>query len=159
MPWLLQQPSVGGDNLMFAGSVIERQVKQLSHLVDDLLDVSRITLGKIKLQKEVVELATILDRAVETSRPVIDSRDQRLTRSCPPKAVRVSVDPTRLAQVIGNLLTNAAKYTDVGGEIALTVECEDENVVIRVRDNGIGISAELLPHIFELFTQGDRSLA
>jgi CheY-like chemotaxis protein len=113
----------------------------------------------VKLQKEPVELATILGRAIETSRPAIDAQRHRLTLSLPPSDVRLQADPTRLAQVIGNLLTNAAKYTDKGGEIFLTTERQGTEILIRVRDTGMGISAELLPHVFDLFIQGDRALA
>jgi len=156
---ILKHIGLADDNLTFARDIIERQVHQLSRLVDDLLDVSRITLGKIKLERQTVELGTMIASAVETSRPAVDSRRQRLTLSLPPKGVRVQVDPTRLIQVIANLLTNAAKYTDEGGDIFLSTEQSKGRVRIRVRDTGIGISAELLPRVFDLFIQGDRSLA
>jgi len=156
---ILKQPELAHDDLAYAREIIERQVHQLSHLVDDLLDVSRITLGKVNLEKQTVELATLMTGSVETSRPAIDARRHRLTVSLPPKGVRVDVDPTRLIQVIGNLLTNAAKYTDEGGQIFLTTEQTSRHVFIRVRDTGIGISRELLPRVFDLFIQGDRSLA
>ena len=156
---LLKRVGFADDNLSFARDIIERQVHQMSRLVDDLLDVSRITLGKIKLEKQIVELGSMIASAVETSRPAVDSRKQRLTLSLPPKGVRVHVDPTRLIQVIANLLTNAAKYTDEGGDIFLSTEQSNGQVMISVRDTGIGISAELLPRVFDLFIQGDRSLA
>ncbi len=156
---ILHRLSVSDEKLTYAREVIGRQVHQLSRLVDDLLDVSRITLGKVKLQKEPIELATVIARAIETSRPAIDARGHHLTISFPPRGVWVDADPTRLAQVIGNLLTNAAKYTDEGGQIVLSAEREGDNVLIRVRDTGIGIPATLLPLVFDLFTQGDRSLA
>jgi PAS domain S-box-containing protein len=149
----------GDEKIMFARAIIERQVQQMARLVDDLLDVSRISLGKVKLQLEPVELASVMDRAVETSRPVIDSRGHQLTVALPPKGVRVTADPMRLAQVIGNLLTNAAKYTEEGGQIYLTAEWSAEQVLIRVRDTGMGIPQDLLPQVFDLFIQGDRSLA
>lgn len=156
---ILQHLGVTNDKLTYAREIIDRQVHHLSHLVDDLLDVSRITLGKVKLEKQPLEVATIITRAVETSRPAIDSRRHQLTLSLPPKGVRVEGDPTRLAQVLGNLLTNAAKYMEEGGEIFLSCDVENSEVIIRVRDTGIGISNDLLPRVFDLFTQGDRSLA
>jgi PAS domain S-box-containing protein len=156
---VLQHLGLVDEKLTFATEVIGRQVHHLSRLVDDLLDVSRITLGKIKLQKEPVELATIIARAVETSRPLIDPRGHRLTLALPPERLRVEADATRLTQVIGNLLTNAAKYTDDGGEIALTTNREGSEIVVCVRDTGMGMAPDLLPHVFDLFTQGDRSLA
>jgi PAS domain S-box-containing protein len=141
-----------------ARDLIERQVQQMGRLVDDLLDVSRITMGKIVFQKEPVELALVIARAVETSRPLIESRRHKLTVTLPPDPVMVEGDATRLAQVAANLLNNAAKYTGKGGHIWLTVEQGPEEAVLRVRDNGVGISAELLQKVFDLFTQGDRSL-
>ena len=147
------------EELTYAREIIERQAQHLSRLVDDLLDVSRISLGKVKLQKERIDLAAVVARAVETSKPVIDARRHRLKLLLPPTGLQLEADPTRLAQVISNLLTNAAKYTDEGGLIFLTTERAGGDVVIRVRDTGMGIPAELLPRIFDLFTQGDRSLA
>jgi PAS domain S-box-containing protein len=146
-------------NLRQACEMIDRQVGHLARLVDDLLDVSRITSGKIKLQKEAVELTAILARAVETSRPLIDSRWQELTVTLPPETIPVEADTTRLAQVVSNLLNNAAKYTPEGGRIRLTVETTSREAVLHVCDSGMGIPAELLPQVFDLFTQGDRSLA
>jgi CheY-like chemotaxis protein len=127
--------------------------------VDDLLDVSRITRGKITLHKEPADLAGVVARAVEASRPLLDARRQELTVRLPPESLRVEADVTRLAQVVGNLLNNAAKYTGEGGHIGLTVEAAPAEAVLRVRDDGVGIPAELLPRVFDLFTQGDRSLA
>ena len=156
---VLQHPGCTDEKVTYSREIIERQVHQLSRLVDDLLDVSRITLGKVKLQKEPVELASILGRAIETSRPAIDSQRHRLTLSLESSDARLQADSTRLAQVIGNLLTNAAKYTDKGGEIFLTTQRQGGEILIRVRDTGMGISPELLPHVFDLFIQGDRALA
>jgi PAS domain S-box-containing protein len=141
-----------------AWDMVERQVEQLSRLVDDLLDVSRITRGKITLRQEPVEVAAFVDRAVETSRPVIEARRHQLEVVMPPEPLWVRGDPTRLAQVLLNLLNNAAKYTDEGGRVSLTVQHERCQVVLRVRDNGIGIPPEMLPHVFELFTQVDPTL-
>jgi signal transduction histidine kinase/DNA-binding response OmpR family regulator len=138
--------------------MIDRQVQQLVRLVDDLLDISRITRGKIRLQTEPLEISTALARAVETTRPLIDSRRHELTVTLPPEPVLVMADPVRLAQVLGNLLNNAAKYTQEGGKIWLTVTREGSEVVLRVRDNGIGIPPDMLSSVFELFTQVENSL-
>jgi PAS domain S-box-containing protein len=141
-----------------AREMIERQVEHMTRLVDDLLEVSRITTGKIKLQKEPVDLVEVVQRGVETSRPLIEARHHEFTVSYPPEPIRLQADPTRLAQVISNLLNNAAKYTESGGHIWLTVSRVEAEAVVRVRDSGIGISADLLQRIFDLFTQADRSL-
>jgi PAS domain S-box-containing protein len=156
---ILRHLNPADEKLVYSRDIIERQVEHLTRLVDDLLDVSRITLGKVKLQKERVELATIVSRAVEASRPAIDARRHQLTITLPPKGVQVEADPTRLAQIINNLLSNAAKYTEESGQVFLTTEREAAQVVIRVRDNGMGIPADLMPRVFDLFIQGDRSLA
>lgn len=145
-------------DLHWARNVIERQVQHMVRLVDDLLDVSRITRGKIKLQLETVDFATVVDRAVETCRPLLDARKHQLTVSSPPERLWVEGDAARLSQIVGNLLNNAAKYTEEGGRIWLTVSREDTELVLRVRDTGIGIPPELLSYIFDLFTQVDRSL-
>ncbi|MGH7225839.1 MAG: hybrid sensor histidine kinase/response regulator, partial [Gemmataceae bacterium] len=138
--------------------MIDRQVQQLVRMVDDLLDLSRITRGKIHLQMECVEVAGVVARAVETSRPLIDSRKHELTVALPPESLRVRGDPVRLAQVLSNLLNNAAKYTEEGGRIQLFVECRNDLAIFRVRDNGVGIPPDMLSSIFELFTQVERSL-
>lgn len=138
--------------------MIDRQVTQMSRLVDDLIDVSRITRNKIELRKEKLDLMTVVVRAVETCRPLIDARKHRLTVSLPPDPVQVEGDLTRLSQVISNLLDNAAKYTEEGGNILLTSEKAGSQVVIRVKDDGMGIPSRILPHVFDLFTQADRSL-
>jgi CheY-like chemotaxis protein/nitrogen-specific signal transduction histidine kinase len=149
----------GGDsNHEWARQVIERQVQHLTRLVDDLLDVSRITSGKVVLQREPVDIATVISRAVETTRPLIDGRRHELAVALPSGPLRVEGDLTRLVQVVANLLNNAAKYTDEGGRLALSVSRQSDDVVISVSDNGVGVSADLLPHIFDLFTQADRSL-
>jgi len=136
-----------------------RQVRQLVRLVDDLLDVSRITGGKIALRKERVALGDVVARAMETTRPLIESRGHELTISLPPAPVALDADPARLAQVVANLLSNAAKYTPPGGRIWLTAEAAGDEVVIRVRDTGAGLAPELVPNVFDLFVQGDTSLA
>jgi PAS domain S-box-containing protein len=137
-------------------AMAERQVVHLTRLIDDLMDVARISRGKIELHREVVVLATIVNQAIETSRPQIEERRHRLTVSLPEEAIRLEADPTRLEQVLWNLLNNAAKYSEPGGQIHLTVEPEGPEVVIRLKDSGIGIKPEMLAQIFEMFTQVDE---
>jgi PAS domain S-box-containing protein len=141
-----------------ARQVIERQVGQLTHLVDDLLEVSRVTSGNVRLRKEPTSIAGVVQRAVETVQPLIAQHRHALALSLPPQLLFLQADAARLEQVLVNLLTNAAKYTEDGGRIGLSVQSEDDKVVIKVRDNGMGMAPELLPHIFELFTQAERSL-
>jgi signal transduction histidine kinase/DNA-binding response OmpR family regulator len=155
---VLRLQAEGRSDLDWARDVIDRQVKHLVRLVDDLLDVSRITCGKVRLQLEPVPLAAIVAEAVEASNPEIEAREHLLEVIVPPEAVWVQGDATRLAQVVTNLLNNAAKYTDPGGRIWLTVGQEDEAAVVRVRDTGVGIPPEMLSTVFNLFTQADRSL-
>jgi PAS domain S-box-containing protein len=150
---ILRAKGAATPEVAWAADVIDRQVKQMSRLVDDLLDVSRITRGRIELRKERVELAAVLRSAVEATRPVIEKWQHELTMAIPPEPIRLEADPTRLAQVFSNVLTNAAKYTDHGGHIRVAVEPEGEEVVVRVRDDGIGIPKEALPRVFDLFTQ------
>jgi signal transduction histidine kinase len=149
----------GGPNFDWSLKVIEDQVKQMTRMVDDLLDVSRITRGKVDLQKELVELVWVVDLAVEASQPLIEDCHHHLTVVLPPHPVLVEVDPARMAQVLSNLLNNAAKYTEEAGEISLTAELCGREVAIRVRDNGIGIPPELLPQVFDMFTQADQTLS
>jgi CheY-like chemotaxis protein/nitrogen-specific signal transduction histidine kinase len=139
-------------------AVIDRQVQHLSSLVDDLLDVSRITQGKIALTKAPLAVRTFLIAAVETSRPLIDARKHRLDVVLPDEVIRVEGDPNRLAQVIANLLNNAAKYTPDGGHIRLTVDRDGDEAAIRVKDDGEGISSEMLPRVFDLFSQASQSI-
>jgi PAS domain S-box-containing protein len=155
---LLGEPNVGPDALRTAREMMERQVQHMVRLVDDLLDVSRITRGKVQLRLEKVEVSSLIRRAAEAVRPHIESRRHVLEVSLPAEPVILSADPTRLDQILLNLLNNAAKFTDPGGRIALTVSREDGGVLISVRDTGIGIDRELLPRIFEPFMQGDQSL-
>ena len=141
-----------------ARQIIERQVGQLTALVNDLLEVSRITTGRIHLRLEHVVLQGIVERAVEAAMPVIEARKLALHVSVPEPLIWLNADSHRIEQVIVNLLNNAAKYTPDGGSIWLTVEAQGAEAVIRVRDKGIGIPPDLLPRIFDLFTQADRSL-
>jgi signal transduction histidine kinase len=136
--------------------IMERQVNHIVRLVDDLLEMSRITRGHLDLQRERVELATIVRNAVETSTPLVRAAGHELEVSLPEEPLWVEGDPIRLTQVLGNLLNNAAKYTDDGGAIALSVQREGQAAVIRVRDNGHGISAEGIRRIFEMFTREDH---
>ncbi|WP_310571198.1 ATP-binding protein [Gemmatimonas sp.] len=140
-------------------AMMERQLAQMVRLVDDLMDVSRITRGKVELQCAPIDLAHVVQHAVETSRPLIDASRHELTIVAPSNAIMVYGDLTRLAQVLSNLLNNAAKYSEPGGQITLDyARCEDE-VRLRVRDTGIGITSQMLPIVFDLFTQSDRSLS
>ena len=138
--------------------VMERQVRQMVRLVDDLMDVSRMTRGKVELRRERTELAAVLESAVETARPVIEASGHELTVTLPPEPVLLDADPSRLAQVFSNLLNNAAKYTEQAGQIRLIASRQEGEVVVKVRDTGIGIPGDVLPRIFDIFTQGDRSL-
>jgi CheY-like chemotaxis protein len=156
---IMKVQGLGGPNFDWSVKVIEDQVKHMTRMVDDLLDVSRITRGKVVLQKEPTDLQSVVELAVEASRPLIEDYHHHLTIALPDHPVPLEVDPARMAQVLSNLLNNAAKYTDEGGEIALIAEREGREVVIRVRDNGTGIAPELLPHIFDMFTQADQTLS
>jgi PAS domain S-box-containing protein len=133
--------------------LMDRQVGHMVRLIDDLLDISRITAGKLQLRKERLELAALVRSAVQDVRPLIEASAHELTVTLPPEPIHLEADPTRLAQVIANLLVNAAKYTEKGGHIWLTVERQGKGVMMSVRDTGIGISAEHLPHVFEMFSQ------
>jgi CheY-like chemotaxis protein len=138
--------------------MMERQVLHMTRMVDDLLDVSRITRGKIELRKEIVDLAAVVACTVEATRPLIEDRGQVLTVDLPPEPLRLEADPTRLEQVVANLFNNAAKYTPNGGHIWLAASQEGSELVLRVRDTGVGIAGDILPRIFEAFVQSDRVL-
>ncbi|MBI3409406.1 MAG: MASE1 domain-containing protein [Planctomycetes bacterium] len=155
---ILKMPGVEASTLKSTRDIMERQVEHLVRLVDDLLDVSRIMRGKIELRKERIALAGAVARAVETADPAIQERGHELTVAIPPEAIFLNADPVRMAQVIANLLNNAAKYTEPGGRITLSAALEGREAVVRVRDTGIGIASEMLPHIFDLFVQADQSL-
>lgn len=137
-----------------ARETIERQVERMTRLIDDLLDVSRITRGKIELRREAVVLSTLVARAIEGARPVIDERHHRLTLDLPDEPITLRADPARLEQVLANLLHNAAKYTDVGGRIWLRARVDAGQLVLSVSDNGAGLTAEMRDRIFDLFVQG-----
>ncbi len=137
-------------------AMAERQVVHLARLVDDLMDVSRISQGKIELRKEVVDLRHILDRALEPARSLFQERQHRLELSVTSEPIYIEADPTRLEQVLDNLLSNAAKYTEVGGRIWVTIEQVNGEAVVKVRDSGVGIEPEMLSRIFEMFVQAAR---
>jgi signal transduction histidine kinase len=139
-------------------SLVKRQVTHLTRLVDDLLDVSRITQGRIELQRRPIELAVVIQQALESVEPLMREKRHKIVVSHAPGKLTVDGDGARLVQCVANILTNAAKYTDTGGEIRVESGMESDFAVVRVRDNGVGIPAELLPQIFELFVQSDRTL-
>ncbi len=139
-------------------NVIDRQVRHMARLLDDLLDVSRITRNKLELRREHVDLADVLKVAVETSRPLIDRNEHELSIYIPSDSLALDADPVRLAQVFSNLLNNAARYTERGGNIWLTVTRDGGDVVVSVRDNGRGIDADMLPRVFDLFSQAEPAL-
>jgi PAS domain S-box-containing protein len=145
------------DSLEWSKSVIERQAKQLARLLDDLLDVSRISQGKIHFNKERADLSSIIGRALEVVRPLFEKKRHTLTLAIAHGQLPIFADPTRMEQVLVNLLSNAAKYTEEGGNIAVTAYRNDE-VIVTIRDNGLGIPPEMLPQVFELFAQVDRTL-
>jgi len=142
----------------WARQVISRQVQRMALLLDDLLEVSRITRGRLDLKPAVVELDALIGAAVETARPSVEAKQQRLTVHKPAQAIHVRVDPLRLSQSLSNLLTNASKYTDSQGEIALLVDLSPEQLTLRVRDTGIGLEAAVIPGLFAMFSQVDSAL-
>jgi PAS domain S-box-containing protein len=154
---ILKMPRVDAATVQRTRDMMERQVHHLVRLVDDLLDVSRVMRGKIELRRELVQLASVVARAVETAQPLIEAQGHQLKISLPPDSLLLDADPVRLAQVVGNLLTNAAKYTEANGRIWLSAERDGDVAVVRVRDDGIGIAPDMLPHVFELFVQADHA--
>ena len=155
---LLRITQPGSDSAEQARAMMERQLGHLVRLVDDLLELSRISRGKIDLRRAPIELAAVVLSAVETSRPAIEAARHQLDIGLPARPLIVDADFVRIAQVIANLLNNAAKYTDPGGHIALSVRAEAGDAVISIRDDGVGIPAELLPRVFDMFAQVDRNL-
>jgi signal transduction histidine kinase/ActR/RegA family two-component response regulator len=154
---LLKQLGPPEGNQRWARDVIDRQSAHLSRIVDDLLDVSRISRGQLVLRKDPMPMASAVALALETARPLFEVRHQTFTSSLPPDPIWVEGDATRLAQVIGNLLSNASRYSPQGAAISLAVSRQGGEAVVRVRDNGIGIAPDVLPRIFELFMQAERS--
>ncbi|HVX61072.1 MAG TPA: PAS domain S-box protein [Pirellulales bacterium] len=155
---ILKQPETDGPTDHQMLSIAERQVQHMARLLDDLLDVSRISRGSIELRKEPLDLTTVVNRSVEAARPLFEQRGHELTVSLPPASLRVKADATRLEQVLTNLLNNAAKYTDPGGHISVDLEGQSGEAILRVRDTGIGIAPEMLPRIFDPFVQAERRL-
>jgi signal transduction histidine kinase len=155
---ILRMPGGSGAAHERVHEMMERQVSHLVRLVDDLMEVSRITRGKIDLRKERLEAASVLGNAIEISRPHIEAAGHRLTVNIPSEPMMLEADPVRLAQAVANLLNNAAKYTEAGGQIWLTARREGDEAAVFVRDNGLGIPAEMLPRVFDMFTQVDRTL-
>jgi PAS domain S-box-containing protein len=155
---LLRIAEPGGESWQQARAMMERQVRHLVRLVDDLLEMSRVARGRIELRKQAIALAEVLHSAVEASQPLIAAAGHRLELELPEEPIAVLADPVRLAQVLANLLNNAAKYTVDGGRIDVSVQREDRRAAIRVRDNGIGIAPEMLPRVFDMFAQVSGSL-
>ena len=148
----------GGGGMEKECSVIERQARHLVRLVDDLLDVSRVAQGKVNLQKKKLEIADIISKAIETASPLLEERQHRLTLNVPAQGLQVHADPERLTQVLANLLTNACKYTENRGHIRVDAMLDNNQVVVEVRDNGIGIRANMLPHVFDMFAQETQAI-
>jgi CheY-like chemotaxis protein len=140
--------------LVWCRDVIERQVAQMAHLLEDLLDVARVTQGRLVLRREALDVGRFIEQAIEIAQPVIEARGHALSVRLPQQALMVTGDLTRLAQIFSNLLINAAKYTPEGGRVELTAETEAGELVVTVRDNGTGISSEHLAHVFEMFSRG-----
>jgi signal transduction histidine kinase len=155
---VMKRADGNGDLIKPALATIERQVRQMTRLIDDLLDVSRISRDKLRLRQEKVELASVIHDVVEAIRPACESAQFELTVTLPPQPVYLHADPARLAQVFGNLLSNACKFTRPGGRISLAAERQEREVVITVRDSGSGIAPDMLSKIFEMFTQADQTL-
>jgi PAS domain S-box-containing protein len=155
---ILNAKGTSDPDLRWGGDVIDRQVRHMARLLDDLLDVSRISHGKMELRKVRVELAAVVRNAVETSRPLIEAGGHELTVALPPAPLFLDADPVRLAQAFSNLLNNAARYTEAEGHIRLGVERQGSDVLVSVKDDGIGIAAEALPRIFEMFAQAKPAL-
>ena len=155
---IIKAKSPAQPDLIWSRAVLERQVEVLARLLEDLLDMSRISRSALELRRERVELAAVLDAALETSRPAIEAGGHELTVAIPAEPIPLEADAVRLAQVFANLLNNAAKYTEAGGHVRLNAERRGENVVVSVKDTGVGIAAEMLPNIFDIFLQATPAL-
>ena len=156
---LLRRPGIPATVVEHSAGIVERQARSLARLLDDLLDVSRITRDRIELRWAVLSIADAVERALEATRPLVDERRHVVSVTLPPRPLYVEADPARLEQIIVNVLNNAAKYTPPDGHISVVVAQEGDEVVLRVSDTGIGIPADMLSRIFDLFVQGDQSLA
>ena len=155
---LMESPAADERQRQWGREVIARQVERMALLLDDLLDVSRITRGRLELRKDYVDLQSLVNSAVETARPLIDAKNHTLTVNLPPEPIVLEVDPLRMSQALSNLLTNAAKYTDAQGLIKLAAAHEAQGLAIRVTDNGIGIEADVIKGLFEMFSQIDSAI-
>jgi signal transduction histidine kinase/ActR/RegA family two-component response regulator len=155
---LMEFPAADETQRQWGREVIARQVQRMALLLDDLLDVSRITRGRLELRKEYVDLQSLVNSAVETARPLIDAKNHRLTVNLPADSIELEVDPLRLSQALSNLLTNAAKYTDAQGQVTLSACQDSEGLIIRVTDNGIGIEPNVIKGLFEMFSQIDSAI-
>jgi len=155
---LMESATADEHQRQWGREVIARQVQRMALLLDDLLDVSRITRGRLELRKDYVDLLTLVSSAVETARPLIDAKNHSLTVNLPPEPLELEVDPLRLSQALSNLLTNAAKYTDAQGHITLTASQDEQGLLIRVTDNGIGIEPTVIKGLFEMFSQIDSAI-
>ena len=155
---IAKSPNASAEQLRWSHDVIERQSSHMALLLDDLLDMSRISRGQLRLRKAVVALSAVVDPAIEAARPQIDARQHRLEVALPPGPIALEADALRLSQVISNLLNNAAKYTDPGGRIELRVRDEAGTLVVSVRDDGIGLDAEIVPRLFEMYAQSQAAL-
>ncbi len=155
---LMESPAADERQRHWGREVIARQVQRMALLLDDLLDVSRITRGRLELRKDLVDLHSLVNSAVETARPLIDAKSHVLTVELPTDPIELEVDPLRLSQALSNLLTNAAKYTDAHGQIHLTAAQDADGLSIRVKDNGIGIESSVIPGLFEMFSQIDSAI-
>ena len=156
---LLRRPGIPPTVVEHSAGIVERQARSLARLLDDLLDVSRITRDRIDLRRTMLPIADAVERALEATRPLVDERRHVVSVTLPPRPLYVEADPARLEQIIVNVLNNAAKYTPPDGHISVAVAQEGDEVVLRVSDTGIGIPADMLSRIFDLFVQGDQSLA
>jgi len=156
--YILRMEGADAQSLAEARAIIDRQVLQMVRLVDDLLEVSRITTGKLRLRRERVELRKVASAALEAIEPIIRDRGHRLEVTLPPPGLTIDADPTRLSQVFLNLLNNAAKFTEPGGRIEFSLEVRNGEMIARVRDDGVGIAPDMIEPIFEMFAQADRSL-
>ncbi len=154
---LLTLPGASAPRVAHAGAIITRQVKHMTDLIDDLLDVSRVTRGLIELERDELDLKVVISSAIEQAQPLFESRKHELVLRLPSTPAFVQGDRTRIVQAVSNLLNNAAKYTPQGGKISLTLETRDQQLAVSVADNGIGIPAELLPRVFDLFSQAERT--
>ena len=155
---VLKAKSTLTPELDWACGVLDRQVRLMGRLLDDLLDVSRIAHHQLALRMERVALATVLEAALEISKPLLDAAGHTLVLALPAEPIHLRADPLRLSQVFGNLLNNAAKYTETGGRVEVVASQDDGSVTVTIKDSGIGISPEMLPRIFEIFTQGKQAI-